>query len=194
MKGISTFIDYTFIILSSFVVMTLFTILIYGYYNNVLKINIQVGLKQIAAQTSDKILYLYDQAKESDTNPKNPSSVILSNIDLNYPNQVLGKNFEVDLISSAGIWNQVTNITIDNVNTTVLKETASGSKIIAKTKQNPIISYEYDVPNVPIKLQGKYMSGGNDTLSLVRYNYNGTTEDIIILGNSSIIIGLTSIN
>jgi hypothetical protein len=151
-------------------------------------------LKEISAQTSDSILYLYNQAKESDASPKNSSSVILSSIDLKYPNQISGKNFEVELISSPGIWNQITNITINNANATILKETSSGAKIIAKTKQDPIISYEYDVPNVPIRLQGKYTPGGNDTLSLVRYNYNGTVEDVIILGNSSVIIGITSIN
>jgi len=194
MKGISRFVDYSFIILSGFVVMTLFTVLIYGYYNHVLKANIQVSLKEISAQTSDSILYLYNQAKESDASPKNSSSVILSSIDLKYPNQISGKNFEVELISSPGIWNQITNITINNANATILKETSSGAKIIAKTKQDPIISYEYDVPNVPIRLQGKYTPGGNDTLSLVRYNYNGTVEDVIILGNSSVIIGITSIN
>jgi hypothetical protein len=174
--------------------MTLFTILIYGYYNDVLKTNIQVSLKQIAAQTSDSILNLYDQVKESDTNPKNSSSVILSSIDLKYPNQVSGRNFEVELVSSPGIWNQITNITVNDVNATIVKETSSGAKIIAKTRQSPIVSYEYDVPNVPIKLQGKYTSGDNDTLSLVRYNYNGTIEDVIILGNSTIIVGITSIN
>lgn len=194
MKGISKFVDYSLIVLSSFVVMTLFTTLIYGYYNNVLKTNIQVSLKQISAQTSDSILYLYDQARESNANPTNSSSVILSSVDLNYPNQITGRNFEVEPISSPGIWNQITNITINDVNATIVKESYSGAKIIAKTKQNPIVSYEYNVPNVPIKMQGKYTSGGNDTLSLVRYNYNGTIEDIIILGNSSIIIGITSIN
>ena len=193
MKGISKIVDYSFILLSSFIVMTLFTILIYGYYNHELKTNIEVSLKQIAAQTSDSILDLYNRAKESDANPKNSSSVILSSIDLKYPNQISGKNFEVELISSPGIWNQITNITVNSANATIVKETSSGAKIIVKTKQRPVVSYEYNVPNVPIRLQGKYASGGNDTLSLVRYNYNGTVEDVIVLGNSTIIIGITSI-
>lgn len=193
MKGISKFVDYSFILLSSFIVMTLFTMLIYGYYNHELKTNIEVSLKQIAAQTSESILDLYNRAKESDANPKNSSSVILSSIDLKYPNQISGKNFEVELISSPGIWNQITNITVNSANATIVKETSSGAKIIVKTKQRPVVSYEYNVPNVPIRLQGKYASGGNDTLSLVRYNYNGTVEDVIVLGNSTIIIGITSI-
>ena len=193
MKGISKFVDYSFILLSSFIVMTLFTMLIYGYYNHELKTNIEVSLKQIAAQTSESILDLYNRAKESDANPKNSSSVILSSIDLKYPNQISGKNFEVELISSPGIWNQITNITVNSDNATIVKETSSGAKIIVKTKQRPVVSYEYNVPNVPIRLQGKYASGGNDTLSLVRYNYNGTVEDVIVLGNSTIIIGITSI-
>jgi len=168
--------------------------LIYGYYNRVLETNIQVSLKQIAVQTADSVLYLYDQAKESDANPGNSTSITLSSIDLNYPNQVADRNFEVELVSSSGIWSVITDLTVDNMNATIRKESTSGAKVIAKTVQKPLVSYEHDVVNVPIKLQGKYRSGGNDTLMLVRYNYNDTLEDIITLGNPGVIIGITSIN
>jgi hypothetical protein len=194
MKGISQFISYTFLIILSFVALTIFVTLIYGYYNHITRTNIQVSLKQVAAQTADNILYLYNQGIDSDATPGNSTSIILSSVDLNYPNQVGGKNFEVELVSSPGIWNVITNLAIGGVNATIRKESTSGAKIIVKTIQKPIESYEYAVANVPIILQGKYRSGGNDTLRLVRYNYNGTLEDIIILGNSSIIIGITSIN
>lgn len=194
MKGASRFVTYALIILSSFIMLTFFTTLIYAYYNQVLKTNIQAGLKQIAAQTSESIIYLYDRGKESDASPMNSTSVTLSNIDLNYPNQVIERNFEVNLIPSPGLWSLITNITINNVNASIRSESISGAKVIAKTTQSPIVSYEYDVANVPVKLQGKYRSGGNDTLRLIRYNHNGTQEDIVILGNSSIIIGITSIN
>jgi len=193
MKGISRFVTYSLIILSSFIVLTFFITLMYDYYDRVLETNIQVSLKQIAVRTADNILYLYDQAKESDASPANSTSITLSSIDLNYPDQVVDRNFEVELVPSPGIWNVITNLTIDGLNATILKEFTSGSKVIAKTTQRPILSYEYDVANVPIKLQGKFRSGGNDTLRLVRYNYNDALEDIIILGNSSIIIGITSI-
>ena len=193
MKGISQFISYTFLILLSFVALTIFVTLIYGYYNHITRTNIQVSLKQVAAQTADNILYLYDQGEESDAAPTNSASIILSSVDLNYPNQVGNRNFEVELVSTPGIWNVVTKFTIGGANATIRKESTSGAKIIAKTTQKPIESYEYAVANVPIKLQGKYRSGDDDILRLVRYNYNGTLEDIIILGGSSIIIGITSI-
>jgi len=194
MKGASEFISYTFIILLSFVALTMFVTLIYGYYNHIIRTNIQVGLKQIATQTADNILYLYDQGKGLDAAPVNSTSITLSSVDLNYPIQVVDRNFEVELVSTPEIWNVITNFTIGGVNATIRKESTSGAKIITKTTQKPILSYEHAVPNVPIILQGKYRSGGNDTLMLVRYNYNGTLEDVIILGNSSIIIGITSIN
>ena len=194
MKGISRFVTYSLIILFSFIVLTFFTMLIYGYYNRVLETNIQVSLNQIAVQTADSILYLYDQAKESDASPTNSTSITLSAIDLNYPSQIVDRNFEIELVSSPGIWSVITDLTVDNTNATIRKESTSGAKIIAKTVQKPIVSYEHDVANVPIKLQGKYRSGGNDTLMLVRYNYNDTLEDIITLGNPELIIGITSIN
>jgi len=136
---------------------------------------------------------LYNLGKDFDVTPENSSSIIISDIDLNYPDKISGKIFEVELTSSPGIWNVVTNFTINGRNATIRKETTSGAKIIAKTTQRPLLSYEYNVPNVPIVLQGKFRSGENDTLKLVRYKYNGTVEDTIVLGESNIIVGVTRI-
>ena len=193
MKGISKFVNYSFMILISFVALGIFVTLIYGYYNHITKTNIQVGLEQIATQTSDKIIYLYDQAKESNADTANSTSVVISNIDLNYPTQIVDRNFEVELLSSPGIWNAITSITIEGEEVTIMKETSSSAKVIAKTTQKPIVTYEHDVPNVPIRLQGKYTPGDDDVLRLVRYNYNNNLVDTIILGNPTIVIGISSI-
>ena len=193
MKGVSRFVTYAMTIMFGFIIVTVFSTLIYGYYNQVLKSNIRASLKQITIQTALSITKLYNLGKESDVTPENSNSIIISDIDLNYPNKVSGKNFEVELTSSPGIWNIVTNMTVDGEDVTIRKETTSGAKIIAKTTQRPFVSYEYDAPNVPIVLQGKFRSGENDTLRLVRYNYNGVVNDTIVLGESEIIIGITSI-
>jgi len=177
-----------------FTIVTVFSTLIYGYYDQVLKSNTIVSLKQIAMQTSVSIVELYNLANENDVIPEISSSIIISDIDLNYPDEVSGKNFEVELTSSPGIWSFVTNITIDDETAEIKKETSSGAKIIAKTTQRPFVSYEYDFPNIPIVLQGKFRSGEDDTLRLIRYNYNGVVEDRIILGESDIIVGITSIS
>ena len=176
-----------------FIIVTVFSTLIYGYYDQVLKSNIRASLKQITIQTALSITKLYNLGKESDATPENSSSIIISDIDLNYPNKISGKNFEVELTSSPGMWNIITSMTISGENMTIRKESTSGAKIIAKTTQRPFVSYEYDVPNVPITLQGKFRSGENDNLRLVRYNYNGLVNDTIVLGEPDIIIGITSI-
>jgi hypothetical protein len=137
---------------------------------------------------------LYNQGKELDTSPPNSSSIVLSHVDLNYPDQIGGKNFEVELLQSPGIWSVIANLTIDDVNATRRKESTSGAKVVVKTTQKPIVSYEYNIPNIPITVQGRFRSGGNDTLRLVRYNYDGNLHDVIILGESDIIIGITSIS
>jgi len=193
MKGLARIITYAITIMFGFIIITIFSTLIYGYYDQVLRSNIKASLKQIAIQTALSITKLYNLGEESDVTPDNSSSIIISDIDLNYPTKVSGKNFEVELTSSPGIWNIVTNLTIGGENVTIRKETTSGAKIIAKTTQRPYLSYEHDVPNVPIILQGKFRSGQNDTLRLVRYNYNGVVNDTIVLGEADIIIGITSI-
>lgn len=193
MKGISNFVSYTFTILFGFTILILFSSLIYSFYDQVLKNSITANLKQISIQTADEIIKLYNLGKEFKTNPANSKSIVISNITLDYPEKVGDKSYEVELLSSPGIWNSVTNFTVDGRNATIIKETESSSKIIVKTTQRPFITYEYDLPNMPIILQGKFRSGEKDNLKLVRYNYNGTIEDRIILGESDIIVGITSI-
>lgn len=193
MKGVSRFVSYAFTILLGFIVLSVFSILIFGYYDQVLKSDIESGLKQIAIQTVNGIIELYGLAEEYETIPENFSLILISSIDLNYPDQVSGRSFEIELISSPGIWSTVTNVSIGGEDAETIEETTSGSKIIVKTTQRPYVSYEYDVPNIPINLQGKFRSGGNDVLKLVRYNFNGTVEDRILLGESDIIVGINSI-
>jgi len=194
MKGISQFISYAITILLGFSILIFLSTLVYRYYDDILKNTIKAELKQICIQTTNNIIKLHNLAKEFDAIPKNSTSTIISSIDLNYPNKVEGKNFEVELLASPGIWNSITNITIEGKEVIIVKETGSYSKIIAKTTQKPIIVYEYDVPNVPIVLQGKFRSGENDILKLLRYNYNGVIEDRIILGESELIVGITKIS
>jgi len=194
MKGIYQFISYAITILLGFSILIFLSVVVYRYYDDILKNTIKAELKQICIQTTNNIIKLHNLAKEVDVIPENSASAVISSIDLNYPNKVEGKNFEVELLSSPGIWNSITNITIEGRKVFIVKETGSYSKVIVQTTQNPIIVYEYDVPNTPIALQGKFRSGENDTLKLIRSNYNGVIEDRIILGESELIVGITKIS
>jgi len=193
MKGISNFVSYTFTILFGFTILILFSSLIYSFYDQVQKTTITASLKQVSIQTADEIIKLYNLGKEFKANPTNSTTIIISNISLNYPQKISDKNYEIELSSSPGIWNSIINFTVNGENATIVKEAESSSKIIARTTQRPFVTYEYDLPNLPIMLQGKFRSGDNDILKLVRYNYNGTIEDRIILGESDIIVGIISI-
>ncbi len=193
MKGVSSFIKYSLTVLISFLILTFFVALINNYYKQVSESNLKEGLKEVALQTANAITQLYDVAKKTNARPENSSSITISSMNLNYPDNINGKSFEVDLVSSPGIWNLVMNITINGKNVTIMKETNSGSKVIVKTIQKPFVEYEYELPNMPLILEGKFKSGGNSTLKLVRFNFNGTINDCIILGDSSIIVGVTNI-
>jgi hypothetical protein len=194
MKGISRFVSYTFIILFGFVMLTLFTTSLYKYYNNVLKANINAGLKQIAIETTSQIIKIYDMGKDSEASPANASTVVIADMNLKYPKKISGKNYEILLISSPGIWTQIKSFQIDNATITPKKEIISGSKVLVRTTQRPIVTYNTRIPNIPIYIQGGYRSGENATLKYVRYNRNGVINDTIILGESSIILGITKIN
>ena len=193
MKGTSPFIQHSLILLIGTVMIILLISSVMIFYNNLTISNTRAALKQVAVQTANSIIHLYNLAQESDVQPKNSSSVVLSTLDLDYPEKVNGRNYEVLLVSSPGIWNFIINLTIEGKNTTIIKEETSSSKIIARTTQEPFVSYEHDLTNVPILIEGSYRSGGNATLRLVRFNYNGTIEDVILLGDVDLIVKVLSI-
>ena len=113
---------------------------------------------------------------------------------MKYPEKISGKNYEILFVSSPGIWTQIKIFQIDNVTITPKKEIISGSKVLVRTTQKPIVTYNLPIPNIPIYLEGGYRSGENATLRYVRYNYNGSINDTIILGESSIILSITKVN
>ncbi len=193
MKGISKFIGYTFLILLGFTMLTLFAGTIYSYYNSMLRRNIDVSLKQIAVDTSAQIVRLYDASKSSNSRPVNGTRLVISEVDLNYVSKISGKNYEVQLVTSPGIWTQIKSLKIDNITVASKDEKISGSKVIVKTTQSPVVAYDFQIPNIPIPIQGVFRSGENSTLRFVRFNYNGTVNDTIILGESNVIIGLTKV-
>ena len=193
MKGISQFIVYTLTILFGFVTVTIFSLLIYGYYDQVLKTNIEVGLREVSLHTWSGISKLYELGDKSAVTPTNSTAVIIANISLNYPQNVVGSKYEVELISATGIWNQIINITIDGVNASIKDEETSGPKIVAKTTQTPFISYKHAIPNLPFEIQGKYRPGEEQMLRYVRYNYNGTEKNVVILGEYKVIVDLVNI-
>ncbi|MBS3052825.1 MAG: hypothetical protein J4428_05650 [Candidatus Aenigmarchaeota archaeon] len=72
-------------------------------------------------------------------------------------------------------------------------EKISGSRIVVKTTQSPIVAYDFQISNIPVPVQGIFRSGENSTLKYIRYNYNGTVNDTIVLGESNLIIGVVKI-
>ena len=172
MKGVSSFIKYSLTVLIGFLILTFFVALINNYYKQVSESNLKEGLKEVALQTANAITQLYDVAKKTNARPENSSSITISSMNLNYPDNINGKSFEVDLVSSPGIWNLVMNITINGKNVTIMKETNSGSKVIVKTIQKPFVEYEYELPNLPLILEGKFKSGGSSCRIGIKDHHN----------------------
>jgi len=76
MKGVSNFITYSITILLGFVIVLSFSLLIYGYYDQVSKSNIESSLKQVCIQTVISIIDLYNKGKESGFTPEKVNVVV----------------------------------------------------------------------------------------------------------------------
>jgi len=192
-KGQSQLIEYVLTILFSVVILIGVTALIYSFYNNAQKQDVQNSLNEISLEVSNAILKIYQQGKSSTANPANSTSVLIASVNLNLPQKISNKNYEIDLIRINPLFTSVINFTVGGINVTPSIQT-SGAKIVAKTTEDPKITLTKDLPNIDVNVQGSAFNGQNATLKYYRYNFNGTVYDKIILGEQGIIIDITQIS
>lgn len=189
MKGVSTLLTYILILSISTITLIIFTLMVVSYYKNTSRALIESNFKQLAVYTSVEIINMYNENSKSTIVPEINTSTNLSTLILNYPQKIGSTVYQIDFISTTGIWNFI-NFSSQSQ---LLKEESSSNKIYLKTLQEPFVEYYYSLPNIPIELQGSFKSGELPILRYVRYNYNGKIYDRIILGGDDIIIGLIKI-
>lgn len=188
-----SFIEYILTVLFGVFVMASIIALVYSFYSTALRIEIREELKQLAVQTGDQIVKLYEIAKLSKATPSNYSSVLISEIDLKLPTDVSKRNYQLLLVSASPVWSSISTFYVNSKNATVIEET-SGAKIIVQTIQSPIITVEQDIPNIDVAVMGVSKNGKDSKLRYYRYNINGNIYDTIVLGNSTMLITISSVS
>ncbi len=191
-KGQSELIQYILVILFSMIVLVSIVALSFSFYNNAIRSGVEQDLKQISIQVSDYIVKLYDISKNSEVAPAVNTSVLINEADLNLPDQVGRRNYEILLSTATSLFVQIQNVSISNQNFTPITSN-SGAKIIARTTQDPIVEVEFPIPNIDIAVQGKSI-GQNTELRYYRYNYNGNQYDRIVLGPADVFIDITKVS
>ena len=188
-----SFIEYILTVLFSVFVIASIIALVYSFYSTALRIEIREELKQLAVQTGDQIVKLYEIAKLSKATPSNYSSVLISEIDLKLPTDVSKRNYQLLLVSASPVWSSISTFYVNSKNATVIEETG-GAKIIVQTIQSPIITVEQDIPNIDVAVMGVSKNGKDSKLRYYRYNINGNIYDTIVLGNSTMLITISSVS
>jgi len=192
-KGQAKLIGYVITILLTVIILTSITMLMYVFYNNTVKTEIEQSLRQLAIQTSDSIVRIYERVKDVSAQPGNYTTTLLHESELNFPTAVSNKNYEIILVTANPIWSNIKNITIGNTSITPVLKT-SGAKVIAQTTQDPIVSVEIDIPNINVVVEGRSENGRGGKLKYYRHNINGTIYDIITLGEPGIIVSITNVS
>ena len=192
MKGEAHFVEYTLVTLLSVVLIIGITLLAFSFYRTINENEIKQELRQISAQVSDNVVKLYDTARSSKAQPANYTSVLISEVDLNLPNKVANKNYDVVLVSASQLTPLITLVTIDGANVSTIISN-SNARVIGRTDSDPDVEVEYDIPNIDISVQGKASNGQNTTLRYYKYNINGTVYDTIVLGSLDVLVNIGSV-
>lgn len=191
MKGISSFIEYTLVIALGAVLLSIAAYMAYSFYNTALENSVRNELKQVAIQTSESVLKLYEIGKNSKINPPLNATVLIATETIPLPSDLAGKNYKITLVPSSTLWAAINNITVNQV--TMPYTTATNANVQAESTQYPLVSVTQDMPNLDIYVQGSSRIT-NSTLAYYRYNINGNISDVIMLGTSNVFIQVQEVS
>ncbi len=186
-------VDYIFSIALSVIVFVSVVAVAYSFYRQQLSVEASNELRQVALQISDAVLKTYNAAKQSTVSPTNGTVTVLSQTQLDLPSKVAQRNYKVTLQATTSEIPVISSILEDGKNITFVKQ-ASGITIVAQTTEDPVISQKIILPNINAFVQGVFHNSGNATLTYYRYNFNGTIYDSVSLGDSNLILQITSVS
>ena len=188
-KGQAELVEYILTFLISTIVIIAIYALVMAIYNNQLAAEINNDLKQLNAQTLSSIIKLYTSASSYTDPIQNNNAILLGTINLNYPNNVARRNYEIILVSPGQIYSPL------NITTSYGSggQDMGGPKIIGRTLVKPFIEVITNIPSIDIVAQGQVSNGLNPTLSFYKANISGNVTNIAILGNYSILSNVNSI-
>jgi hypothetical protein len=140
----------------------------------------------ISQQLLTAISRLAELGRKNPLEPKVNETLLLGVFDLQLPQKIVGKNYEIELISGSKIWVNVQNFTFNEEEVNYRSE-GPNAKIAMRTLEEPKISFEQPLPNFGIELEGKFKSGMPGIIRYYRYNLDGKIRNVIVLSSHLII-------
>ncbi len=175
MKGMSFL---TFVIITSllFILISVFAIITYRYYENGKKNLKEQAARQVAFEIISEISALYQKASSMDTVPANGSIILLEDV-LTLPEKIAGETYYIEAVSSPGLMNYL------SVNATLKEWHARNVLLMVFEKEK----YYFELPNMPIVFQGR-ASPEEVKIKYVRYKVGDEIKDAVVLGEQKNLI------
>lgn len=177
-KGISILISHASFLAIGIVSLIIISSMVWGIYDSIKKEEIRKDLTRVSQTVATEILKLYS-LKDSPARLDPNRSLLLGESVLSLQQKAGGRQYMIELMQSSQI--TITNLTEGNI--------TRYATHISATSFDPLINVNHTLYNIDTVVQG---AGFGDKPLILRYyrlNFNGTTEDRIVLNSDLVIAG-----
>ncbi len=164
-KAVSPLLSHSLFMAVGIVLLIFMSSLVWYIYTKSIEQSIKTELKQFSETLAGEIIKL--RSLNPDINPEPNTSLLLGSFSIQLPDKSGGRSYTLTLYESD----------------------SDKARIVARAGD---IEVEYPLYNLEIKMQGSD-DGGAAVLEYYRYNFNGTIEDKITLGQPKILIAIEGI-
>jgi hypothetical protein len=179
MRG-QVYIDILIVVVMGMLFITILSMLAIAVSERALRLKIEEELGLVIQQTATAISRFAELGAQNPIEPANNTVMLLGLYHLDLPAQISGRNWELELITQSDLWANVRNFTI-NGEVADYQVITPGPHLVARTVQYPEVEVSQAMPNLAVRIQGKYGTGAPPYLRYYRYNLNGTVYDAIVL-------------
>ncbi len=191
-KSQVSFLDFLLATLLSIAVLISIYSLSTSIYRKWLIEELKAELNLISLRISNEIIKAYGIAREVSYVPENFSVFLIYEKNLELPNSLKGRSYEIYLINANPIWVSISNVSSEGKDIRT-KIKSGGIKLIGRIIQDPKIEIEKNLPNIDVIVEGKIESGGSYNFKYYRVNFNNKSFEFALIGNYNILAKITNI-
>lgn len=181
-KGVSDYVSHILAIAIALVILGLIASSMYDYYTDLVVESQRSEAETLSENIGDSILRLYSRYNGHGTVPEEGENITLATAEVDTPDRVAGRNYDIYLNSSRAYWIDARLESASNIS--LIDAERPTAKIIVEVTDFPEKRYEYGLYNIEVDMKGRVSRPDGVVLRYMRENVGGNVIDTIKMSRS----------
>ncbi len=176
-KGLSDYISHILAIAIAFLILSLVASSMYDYYVNLTLESQRSEATAVSEDIAERMMDMYSEYRDKEIIPGPGEKEVLKSVELDVPDNIGGRNYDIRLNSSNQHWIEAEIVTTSEIS--IVDSRRPTARIVVEVTEFPEETYTYHLYNIETGLDGEARNPDRIRLEYIRKRENDKTMDTI---------------